>query len=40
LIGRFLSGLFLGLGYFWALFDRNAQAWHDKLAGTVVIQKR
>ena len=38
IIGRFLSGLFLGLGYLWALFDKNSQAWHDKLAGTVVIK--
>jgi uncharacterized RDD family membrane protein YckC len=38
IVGRFLSGLFLGLGYFWALFDKNAQAWHDKLAGTVVLK--
>jgi uncharacterized RDD family membrane protein YckC len=39
IVGRFLSGLFFGLGYFWSLFDKNAQAWHDKLAGTVVIKK-
>lgn len=39
LFGRFLSGLFFGLGYFWALFDKNGQAWHDKLANTVVIQR-
>ncbi len=39
IIGRILSGLFFGLGYFWALFDKNSQAWHDKLAGTVVIKK-
>ncbi|QXD17134.1 RDD family protein [Rhodocaloribacter litoris] len=39
-VGRFLSGLFLGIGYFWALFDRDAQAWHDKLAGTVVLRRR
>ncbi len=38
LIGRFLSGIFFGLGYIWALFDKNAQAWHDKLAGTVVLK--
>lgn len=37
-VGKFISGLFLGLGYFWALFDKNNQAWHDKLAGTVVIK--
>jgi uncharacterized RDD family membrane protein YckC len=36
--GRFLSGLVFGLGYFWALFDKNGQGWHDKLAGTVVIR--
>ncbi len=36
--GRILSGLFLSLGYFWALWDKNAQAWHDKLAGTVVVK--
>ena len=36
--GRFVSGLFLGIGYFWALFDKNAQAWHDKLARTVVVR--
>lgn len=34
----FVSGLFLGLGYVWALFDRDRQAWHDKLAGTVVVK--
>jgi uncharacterized RDD family membrane protein YckC len=38
IIGRFLSGLFLSIGYFWALFDKNGQAWHDKLAGTVVVK--
>ncbi len=39
IIGRILSGLFFGLGYFWALWDKNGQAWHDKLAGTVVIKR-
>jgi len=38
IVGRFLSGLFFGLGYFWAIIDKNAQAWHDKLAGTVVVK--
>lgn len=38
-IGRFLSGLFFGLGYFWAIFDKNSQAWHDKLAGTLVVNR-
>ena len=26
------------LGYLWALFDREKQAWHDKMAGTVVVE--
>ena len=39
-IGRPLSALFLGLGFLWALFDKNSQGWHDKLAGTVVIKTR
>jgi uncharacterized RDD family membrane protein YckC len=38
--GRFLSGLIFGLGYFWAIVDRNGQAWHDRIAGTVVVRRR
>lgn len=37
-IGKSISVLFLGLGIIWAFFDKNNQAWHDKLAGTVVIK--
>jgi uncharacterized RDD family membrane protein YckC len=37
--GRFLSGLFFGLGYLWILFDRDRQAWHDKLASTFVVDR-
>lgn len=37
-LGKFVSGLFLGLGYLWAIFDRDSQAWHDKIAGTVVLK--
>jgi uncharacterized RDD family membrane protein YckC len=25
-----------GLGFFWIAFDDQKQAWHDKIAGTVV----
>jgi uncharacterized RDD family membrane protein YckC len=28
----------LGLGFLWIAFDKRKQAWHDKLAGTVVIR--
>ncbi len=37
--GYTISGMFL-LGYLWAALDRENQAWHDKLAGTVVIDER
>ncbi len=39
IIGKFVSGFFLGLGYFWAIFDRENQAWHDKIAGTLVVRQ-
>ncbi|MDP8237569.1 MAG: RDD family protein [Candidatus Hatepunaea meridiana] len=38
IVGRIISMLFLSLGYWWALFDKNSQAWHDKLAGTIVLK--
>jgi len=44
LIGRYL-GYYVScfpflLGMFWVAFDKRKQGWHDKLAGTVVIEKR
>ncbi len=36
--GYGLSSLFFGLGFLWAFFDRRRQGWHDKLAGTVVLE--
>jgi len=35
--GKVLSAGILGLGFLWALFDDNHQAWHDKILGTYVI---
>jgi len=35
--GYYLSCLFFALGFIWAGFDRRKQAWHDKLAGTLVV---
>lgn len=39
-VGRYLaavlSGLPLGLGFLWALWDRDNQTWHDKIARTWV----
>jgi len=37
-ISKILSGLALGLGYFWAIWDPETQTWHDKLADTYVIE--
>lgn len=36
-VGRILSAIVLYLGYFWMLWDREKQTWHDKLAGSVVV---
>jgi len=35
-----ISFIPLGLGYFWIAFDSRKQAWHDKLAGTVVVRSK
>lgn len=34
----FLSLAVCGLGFIWIAFDQNHQAWHDKIAGTVVVR--
>lgn len=39
IIGKSVSSLFFGIGYFWAIWDKDNQAWHDKIARTVVIQR-
>jgi uncharacterized RDD family membrane protein YckC len=38
-LGRWASGLLLGLGYMLALFTDKRQTLHDLLAGTVVVQR-
>ncbi len=37
MLGSYLSGLALFLGFLWALFDRRRRGWHDRLAGSVVV---
>lgn len=39
-VGYIVSGLFLYLGFIWIAFDGKKQGWHDKIAGTIVIQVR
>ena len=39
-LGCFLSLAVVGLGFIWIALDDNHQAWHDKIAGTVVVRSR
>ena len=36
-VGRIVSTIPLLLGYFWMLWDKEKQTWHDKFAGSVVV---
>lgn len=36
-MGYAVSWFLFGLGYLWAAIDRHRQSWHDKIAGTVVL---
>lgn len=36
-VGKYLSGFVFGLGWFFILFDKANQGWHDKLVATYVI---
>ena len=36
--GYYISSFLFGLGYIWAAFDENKEAWHDKLFDTWVLQ--
>lgn len=35
--GYYVGRITIGLGYLWAAFDANQQAWHDKMANTYVV---
>jgi len=37
-LGGFLSLAVAGLGFIWVAFDKERQSWHDKIAGTAVVQ--
>jgi len=36
-IGQVIGAVPLGLGFWWALWDSEGRAWHDRLAGTRVV---
>ncbi len=35
---KYLSAFVFFLGFLWVIFDPKKQGWHDKLAGTYVIE--
>jgi uncharacterized RDD family membrane protein YckC len=37
-LGCFLSMIVACLGFIWIAIDSEKQAWHDKIAGTVVVR--
>ncbi|MBP37900.1 MAG: RDD family protein [Dehalococcoidia bacterium] len=37
MIGKLVSYLAAGIGIFWLIFDPKRQGWHDKIAGTFVV---
>lgn len=37
-VGKIISSIVFGLGFAWALWDKNKQTWHDKISGTYVVQ--
>jgi uncharacterized RDD family membrane protein YckC len=37
IIGKWISAVICYLGFIWAFIDGNKQAWHDKIAGTLVV---
>ena len=37
-LGGAFSAVVLFLGFFWILWDKDRQGWHDKIAGTVVVR--
>lgn len=38
-IGILISGTLLGIGFLWLRWNKRARAWHDFMAGTVVVKK-
>ena len=38
--GKFMSGLFLYLGFLWIGWDQKKRGWHDHIAGTYVVRAR
>ncbi len=39
-IGYIVSGIVIGLGFLWVIWDPKKQGWHDKMAGTIVVKAK
>jgi len=39
-VGYLISGIPFFLGFLWVVIDRKRQGWHDKIAGTIVVNVR
>ena len=39
MIGWFVAGFVLALGFIWVAFDARKRGWHDMIGGTVVIKQ-
>ncbi len=39
-VGYWISGLIFGLGFIWAAFDGNKEAWHDKILARACSRRR
>lgn len=39
-IGRFLASFVLLFGYFWIIWDKDKQGWHDKIGRSVVVKTK
>ncbi|MED0675844.1 RDD family protein [Aneurinibacillus thermoaerophilus] len=39
-IGKILSAIVFFLGFIWAGFDKQKQAWHDKIASTYIVKTK
>ena len=39
IVGKFVSGIVIGLGYLWVGWDPEKRGWHDHIGGTYVIRK-
>jgi uncharacterized RDD family membrane protein YckC len=39
-VGKFISVIFLLIGYITIFFQKYNRAWHDSIGGTIVVEKR